>query len=413
MLGFAARYSMNLEWMKLDSLLVKKWIKDSENVTSSEVRKKYGELSGIIGIILNVILSLGKLVVGILFSGISVMADAVNNLTDAGSSIVTLVGFRLSSRPADREHPFGHERIEYITGLIISFIILMLGLELVRSSAEKIFSPEPLEFSMATVIILVVSILTKLWMYRFNRKLGKKISSDALLATAADSISDVSATSAVLISLLISYFTSWNLDGYMGVLVALMIMWTGIGVMRKTLNSLLGEAPDGKVVEKIENLVLQNEKVLGIHDLIVHNYGPNRFFASVHAEVSASEDILESHDAIDNIEREALERYDIILTIHLDPIETDNEAVNELRCFTAEAVRSVDERLSMHDFRVVIGQTHSNLIFDVVMPIPFDRSEEEVAKAIETKIKERDPKLNAVMRIDSSYTTTEFGKKEN
>lgn len=413
MLGFAARYSMNLEWMKLDSLLVKKWIKDSENVTSSEVRKKYGELSGIIGIILNVILSLGKLVVGILFSGISVMADAINNLTDAGSSIVTLVGFRLSSRPADREHPFGHERIEYITGLIISFIILMLGLELVRSSTEKIFSPEPLEFSMATVIILIVSILTKLWMYRFNRKLGKKISSDALLATAADSISDVAATSAVLISLLISYFTSWNLDGYMGVLVALMIMWTGIGVMRKTLNSLLGEAPDGKVVEKIENLVLQNEKVLGIHDLIVHNYGPNRFFASVHAEVSASEDILESHDAIDNIEREALERYDIILTIHLDPIETDNEAVNELRCFTAEAVRSVDERLSMHDFRVVIGQTHSNLIFDVVMPIPFDRSEEEVAKAIETKIKERDPKLNAVMRIDSSYTTTEFGKKEN
>jgi cation diffusion facilitator family transporter len=397
----------------LNNLLIKKWIKDSENVTSSEVRKKYGELSGSVGIILNVILSLGKFIVGILFSGISVMADAVNNLTDAGSSVVTLVGFRLSSRPADREHPFGHERIEYITGLIISFIILMLGIELIKSSIEKIITPEPLQFSISTVIILVVSILVKLWMYQFNRKLGKKISSDALLATAADSLSDVVATGAVLISLLISYFTSWNLDGYMGVLVALMIMWTGIGVMRKTLNSLLGEAPDGKLVETIEEMVLKNEKVIGIHDLIVHNYGPNRFFASVHAEVSASEDILESHDAIDNIEREALEKYDIILTIHLDPIETDNEVVNELRCFTAEAVRAVDERLSMHDFRVVIGQTHSNLIFDVAMPLQFDRTEEQVAKAIEAKIKEHDPKLNAVMRIDSSYTTTEFGKKEN
>lgn len=397
----------------MNNLLIKKWIKDSENVTSSEVRKKYGELSGSVGIILNVILSLGKFIVGILFSGISVMADAVNNLTDAGSSVVTLVGFRLSSRPADREHPFGHERIEYITGLIISFIILMLGIELIKSSIEKIITPEPLQFSISTVIILVVSILVKLWMYQFNRKLGKKISSDALLATAADSLSDVVATGAVLISLLISYFTSWNLDGYMGVLVALMIMWTGIGVMRKTLNSLLGEAPDGKLVETIEEMVLKNEKVIGIHDLIVHNYGPNRFFASVHAEVSASEDILESHDAIDNIEREALEKYDIILTIHLDPIETDNEVVNELRCFTAEAVRAVDERLSMHDFRVVIGQTHSNLIFDVAMPLQFDRTEEQVAKAIEAKIKEHDPKLNAVMRIDSSYTTTEFGKKEN
>lgn len=397
----------------MNNLLIKKWIKDSENVTSSEVRKKYGELSGSVGIILNVILSLGKFIVGILFSGISVMADAVNNLTDAGSSVVTLVGFRLSSRPADREHPFGHERIEYITGLIISFIILMLGIELIKSSIEKIITPEPLQFSISTVIILVVSILVKLWMYQFNRKLGKKISSDALLATAADSLSDVVATGAVLISLLISYFTSWNLDGYMGVLVAIMIMWTGIGVMRKTLNSLLGEAPDGKLVETIEEMVLKNEKVIGIHDLIVHNYGPNRFFASVHAEVSASEDILESHDAIDNIEREALEKYDIILTIHLDPIETDNEVVNELRCFTAEAVRAVDERLSMHDFRVVIGQTHSNLIFDVAMPLQFDRTEEQVAKAIEAKIKEHDPKLNAVMRIDSSYTTTEFGKKEN
>ena len=333
-------------------------------------------------------------------------------MTDAGSSVVTLVGFRLSSRPADREHPFGHERIEYITGFVISFIILMLGLELIKSSVTKIFVPEPLDFSLVTVIILALSILAKLWMYRFNRKLGKTISSDALLATAADSLSDAAATGAVLLSLIISYFTSWNLDGYMGVLVALMIMWTGIGVMRKTLNSLLGEAPDAQLVQTIEDLVLKNEKVIGIHDLIVHSYGPNRFFASVHAEVSASEDILASHDAIDNIEREALDQYGIVLTIHMDPVETDNEMVNELRNFTIKAVRSVDERLSIHDFRVVAGPTHSNLIFDVAIPLEFNRSQEDIAKAIEAKIKERDSRLNAVIQIDSSYTTTEFGKKE-
>ena len=254
----------------MSNRLIKKWIPNDENVNSPEVRKKYGELSGIVGIILNVILSLGKLTVGLLFSGISVLADAVNNLTDAGSSVVTLVGFRLSSRPADREHPFGHERIEYITGFVISFIILMLGLELIKSSVTKIFVPEPLDFSLVTVIILALSILAKLWMYRFNRKLGKTISSDALLATAADSLSDAAATGAVLLSLIISYFTSWNLDGYMGVLVALMIMWTGIGVMRKTLNSLLGEAPDAQLVQTIEDLVLKNEKVIGIHNLNVH-----------------------------------------------------------------------------------------------------------------------------------------------
>jgi len=335
----------------------------------------------------------------------------VNNLTDAASSIVTVVGFKISGRPADKEHPFGHARTEYITALIISFIILFLGLQLIKSSFDKILNPQPVTFSALTVSVLIASIAIKIWMCRFYLKTSKAINSTAIKATATDSFNDSIATTAVLLSLLISQVTSWQLDGYVGILVACLVIWTGIGIFRETFDLLIGEAPDEEMISCIGDIVLKEEKVLGIHDLIIHNYGPSHWFASVHAEVSACDDIMKCHDAIDNLEREVMEELNVQLTIHMDPIETENETVNELRAYVKNVVISVDKGLSMHDFRVVMGHTHSNLIFDVVVPIGCTMAESEIVRKIEEEIKQRDEHLNVVIRLDSSYTTTNFGVK--
>jgi len=394
----------------MNSWLVKAFVKNYENTNSPQVRSRYGELSGMVGIVTNLFICTGKFVVGLLFSSISIVADAVNNLTDAASSLVTVVGFKISGRPADKEHPFGHARMEYITALIVSFIILFLGLQLVKSSFVKILNPEPVKFSLLTIGVLIVSIAIKIWMCSFYLKISKTINSTAIKATATDSFNDSIATTAVLISLLISHFTSWQLDGYIGVLVACLVIWTGIGIFRETFDLLIGEAPDEEMISQIETIVLREEKVLGIHDLIIHNYGPSHWFASVHAEVCSSDDIMKCHDAIDNLEREVMEEVNVQLTIHMDPIETENETVNELRAFVKQVVLSVDERLSMHDFRVVMGETHSNLIFDVKVPIGFAMPEPEIVRAIEEKIKQRDDSWNVVIRMDSSYTTIDFGE---
>lgn len=386
----------------MTNLLVKWFIKDNQNIQNSKVRENYGKLGGIVGIIINCLLFAGKFLVGTLFQSVSIVADAVNNLSDAGSSVISLVSFKLSNKPADRKHPFGHARMEYIASLVVAFLILMLGFELVRSSVDKIFRPDAIRFSYITVAVLVISIFAKLWLYLFNRKLGKKIDSTVMQATAADSLSDVAATSGVLISTIVSPLLHFQLDGYMGVAVAVFIIISGINILRDTMDHLLGQAPDAAFIESVNSYIMKYDGILGTHDLMVHSYGPQRCFASVHAEVDAGEDILKSHDIIDNIERDIETDMGIHLVIHLDPIVTGDETVNELRDFTQKIVKKIDPVLSIHDFRVVIGNTHSNLIFDIVVPFEFSMGDDEIISAVKEKIAQRDQTLYAVITLDRS-----------
>ena len=304
--------------------LIKFFVKDSEYLKNPRVRESYGQLGSIVGIVCHIFLFIAKLAIGTIFNSISITADAINNLSDAGSSIITWIGFKLSGKPADEDHPFGHARVEYISGLIVSFLIILLGVELVKSSVQKILHPEPLVFDTLIVVVLILSIALKFWLSRFNRKLGDLIDSTTLKATSTDSMNDVIATSVVLISILISSFTSLQVDGYMGCLVALFIIYSGINLVKETISPLLGEAPNPELVNNIISTIRNYEGVLGIHDLVVHNYGPERCFASVHVEVDAGEDILKSHDMIDNIERDFASNLGIHLIIHLDPIITDD-----------------------------------------------------------------------------------------
>ncbi len=387
----------------MTELLLKWFIKDYHKTTRPDVREKYGKLAGTVGIVSNVFLFVIKIIAGTLFRSIAITADAVNNLSDAGSSVITMIGFKISGKPADKEHPYGHERAEYITGFIISVIILLLGLELIKSSLEKIFKPEPIIFSYITVVILVVAILTKLWQGIFNRTLGKRINSTALIATGQDSMNDAISTSAVLVATLFSRFTGINIDGYMGIAVALFIIYSGYRLVVETLNPLLGMAPDPDLVEELEKKILGYEGVLGIHDLQVHSYGPEKKYAAVHVEVSSKEDILDSHDMIDTIERDVLKELNIHLVIHMDPIVTDDELTNSLRSQVSEIVSKIDPSLSMHDFRLVVGKTHSNLIFDVVIPDSYHDKEEEIRDKIQQEIFKIDPNYYSVITFDRNY----------
>ncbi|HHY06375.1 MAG TPA: cation transporter [Clostridia bacterium] len=368
-----------------------------------KVREQYGKKSSLIGIFVNVFLFIIKFAVGTLFHSVAVVADAVNSLADAGSSVISLISFKLSSKPADEKHPFGHERIEYIASSVVAVFILLLGIELLKTSFNKIVRPDEIEFSFVVVGVLLFSIAAKLWLYGFNIKLAKRIDSSMLRATAADSLSDVLATSSVLLSTILSPLLGFQLDGYVGILVSVFIMMSGLNILKETLDFLLGQVPSGELVELIDSYVKKYDGVLGIHDLVIHNYGPRRYFASVHVEVDAKEDILVSHDLIDNIERNIAQDLGIHLVIHLDPIITDDPFVNELRELTAKVVSGVDDSLSMHDFRVVKGFTHSNLIFDVVIPHQCKKSDSEVIEEITQKIKEKDKNLFTVITIDRSY----------
>lgn len=390
----------------MTQFLIRTFIKDPEDTQSPIVREKYGLLGSLVGIFCNILLFIFKLIVGILSSSVSITADAINNLSDAASSVVTLVGFKLSSKPADEDHPFGHARVEYVAGLVISFIIIFLGLQLAGSSISKIFSPTPLNLSWLTVIVLVASILTKLWMSVFNRYLGRKINSTTLNATATDSLNDVIATSSVLVSMGIFYFTSINLDGFIGLIVACFIIYSGINVIKDTVNPLLGEAPTKELVDTIHAKILTYDGVLGLHDLMVHSYGPNRCFASVHVEVSAAEDILESHDLIDRIERDFTLELGIHLVIHLDPIIKDDEVSNALQSLVLNILQEIDPILSIHDFRIVQGVTHTNLIFDITVPPEFKTSDKELAYLIDRKVKEQDTSFHSVITIDRNYIPT-------
>lgn len=388
----------------LTEQLVKRFVPDPENINNTNVRQRYGRLAGIVGIVCNTALCIAKLFAGLFSNSISITADAINNLSDAGSSIITLIGFHIAGKPADKDHPFGHARVEYISGLIVSFLILLVGFDIGKSSFQKILHPEKTEFSVLILIILAVSILLKLWMALFNRTLSQKISSTALDATAADSRNDAIATSAVLAATLLSHFTPLMLDGYMGLAVAIFIFVSGLQLVRDTLNPLLGEAPQHDMLVVIQRKILSYEGIIGTHDLVVHSYGPGQYFASVHAEMDAKGDMLTCHDIIDSIEREFLQD-GIHMVIHLDPLVTDDEITNELHRHTLEIVKDVNERLSIHDFRVVTGAQHRNLLFDVVKPMEIEMCNQELELELCKRISQWDPTLHAVITIDNCYTS--------
>lgn len=380
--------------------LVGLFIKDHENTEDPAVRKAYGTLSGWVGIVCNLLLFAGKLIAGLLSSSISIMADAVNNLSDASSSVVTLLGFHLASKPADDEHPYGHERIEYLTGLVVAVMILLIGFELLKSSIQKIIHPEPVEFSAVVAVVLILSIAAKLLLSAFNRSLGKKISSAALLATAADSRNDVISTAAVLAACLIGHFAHVNIDGWAGLLVALFILYSGIGIAKDTISPLLGEAPDEELVHAIAHTLRSHEKVLGIHDLLVHDYGPGRRFASVHVEMDYKMNPLDAHEYIDDMERDISRELHVDLVIHYDPVVTDDEELNKMRAKVVSVIEDIDPRLALHDFRMVRGVRHTNLIFDLVVPFEFASKTGELKKQIDGKLENEAVKYYTVITFD-------------
>ena len=358
-------------------------IKNGEDYQSAAVRQQYGMLCGAVGILLNVLLFGGKFFAGILSASIAITADAMNNLSDAGSSFITLIGFKLAGQAPDLRHPFGHGRLEYISGLIVSFLIILMGIELFESSVEKILHPAPVDGSPVVLLILAVSIAVKLYMYAYNRTIGRKIDSAAMKATAMDSLSDTAATAAVLLATLVGQYTGLMIDGWCGLLVALFILWSGINAAKDTISPLLGQPPEEEFVDKIEEIVLSHEGIEGVHDLIVHDYGPGRTMVSLHAEVSAKGDILVLHDTIDNAENDLKEQLHCDAVIHMDPIVTDNPETEQLRQTIEAELHRLDPRLSMHDFRVVEGPTHTNLIFDVVLPYQVNIREEVLVEHLE------------------------------
>ena len=388
----------------MTNLIVKTFIKDYKNVTDSKVRMKYGILSGCVGIALNVVLCLMKFFVGSITGSIAITADAVNNLSDAGSSAVTVFGFKMAGKPADKDHPFGHGRIEYITAMIVSFIILFMGIELAIQSVNKIRSPEDVKFSLIGAIIIGVSILGKLWLAFFNKSLGKRIDSPAMTAVVADSLSDIAATSVTLIVLILSnFFPSLHIDGWLGVLVACFVLKAGIDIFKDTLSSLIGKTPSKELVDEIKNKIMTYDHVSGIHDLIVHNYGPDRFFATVHVEIPADIDVMVGHDIIDNIENDIKKEMGIDLTVHYDPLVVNDERVNELREMTDNIVKNINPELSIHDFRVVDGPMHTNLIFDVVIPYGFKEQPNRIIEEISLKISEVNECYFTVIKAEHSF----------
>lgn len=387
----------------MTDLLIRIFVKDYTKPDDVSVRERYGVFSSIVGINTNLILAAIKLVAGMLSFSIAIIADALNNLSDAGSSIISFVSFKIAAKPADKEHPFGHARIEYVSSMIVSFLILLVGFELMKDSVGGLFSGEGSELAVTTLtyVILSVSILLKLWLGLFYRKIAKKIDSSVVSAAAADSFSDCASTTAVLISSIIIKISGWwFIDSIVGLAVAIMIMIAGVKILNETKNSLLGEAPIQEVVDSIKRTVEKYPEVVGIHDMLVHNYGPKTYIVSFHAEVDGSRDIYELHDAIDNIEKEINADLRILCTIHMDPIVTNDERVNELRTFTADTVKEVCPEATIHDFRTVIGQTHTNLIFDIVLPFDVKEKPENVVEAVKLAIREKRNECFCVITVD-------------
>ncbi|RHP42150.1 MULTISPECIES: cation diffusion facilitator family transporter [unclassified Clostridium] len=390
------------------NFLVKRFVKDYENVENAKVRTAYGMLASILGICCNLFLFSSKLFAGFLVNSISVMADAFNNLSDAASSIIGFVGVRMAEKPADEEHPFGHGRMEYIAAFVVAFLVVQVGFSLLKTAVEKILHPETLSFSLFSVGILVFSVLVKLWMASYNRKLGKKIHSTVMMATAADSLGDVGATSATIVSLLVFRFFHINIDGIIGLVVSVLVLIAGINIAKDTLAPLLGEAIDSEVYKKISDFVESYDGIIGSHDLIVHNYGPSRSMASIHAEVPSKVDIEVSHAVVDRIERDAMEKLGIFLVIHMDPVETDNELAAILKEMTIDVILHLDSRLTLHDFRIVQSPTRINLIFDLVVPRDYTRQmREELTRQVCEKVRERDSRCACIVTVENSYRQEE------
>lgn len=387
----------------MTGLLLKLFVKNYKEVKDPKVREAYGKLAGAVGIFSNAFLCLAKIVVGLLSGSIAIVADGINNFSDASSSLITLIGFKLASAPEDRDHPYGHARIEYLSGLFVSVLIIVVGGKLFISSVEKILAPQETLINMVTILVLAGAVLVKIWQAMFYIQLGRKIDSVALIASGTDSRNDVISTAAVLLSIIVTKISNWQLDGYMGCLVALFIIWSGISLVRETVSPLLGEAPSAELVRDISDLALSFEGVLGIHDLIVHNYGPGKVFASVHIEVDADGDIMALHDMIDNIEREVSEKLRVELVAHMDPIRTHDPLLSHLREVITRRLSGVCGVLGIHDFRMVPGPTHTNVIFDIVLAYDCAYTEEEIRNMVGECLKEEDPSYFAVITFDRDY----------
>lgn len=385
-------------------LLVRTFIKSYEDIKNPKVRVQFGMLSGVVGIICNLILFTAKLFAGIITASVSILADAFNNLSDAGSSIVTLIGFKISGKPADTEHPFGHGRIEYLSGLIVAMAIILMGMELLKTAVSKILHPEAMEFSIISIVILIASIAIKMWMATFNRKLGNKINSTAMIATATDSLSDCIATATVLIAIIISEITGFNIDGYAGAVVALFVLFAGVQTAKDTIQPLLGQPADPEFVDRLRQIILSHKEIIGIHDMIIHDYGPGRIFATLHAEIPCEMNILEAHDIIDITERQVQEELQCGVSIHMDPIVDNDETVSTLKMKVKDILYDIDEKITMHDFRITEGPYIKNLIFDIVVPFEYHYSDEQLQQMIGTKIQEINDTYYAVIQVDKCYT---------
>ena len=396
----------------MTQFLIRCFIKRPDDVKDAAVRTAYGNLASLVGMACNILLCIGKLLAGTLFGSIAIMADALNNLSDASSNVVSLIGFRLAAKAPDAEHPYGHARYEYLAGLVVSVTILAIGLSLLKESALKVLHPTPVVFSWLSIGVLAASILVKLWLSGFNRAVGKKINSETLMATAADSRNDVLTTGAVLLSTILCSLTGYGIiDGIMGVGVAAFILWSGWGLVMDTLSPLLGESPSPELVEHIERTVMSYPGVLGVHDLMVHDYGPGHQFASLHVEFPAETDPLTAHDVIDNIEKDFLKKDRLQVTIHYDPIVTADASVGVLRARLQEHARQLDPQLSIHDLRIVPGDSHTNVLFDLVFPAGYTGDIDQMLAKMCQFVKEQDPKYCCVVKVEQSYASALPDKK--
>ncbi len=392
----------------MTELLVKTFVKDYQNTEEAKVRTAYGVLASLVGIVCNLLLFVGKLAVGLVLHSVSVMADAFNNLSDAASSVIGFIGVKMAEKPADEEHPFGHGRIEYIAALIVSFLVIEVGFTFFKNAIAKIRTPEELSFNRISMGILLASVVVKLWLSFFNKKLGKRINSTVMQATATDALGDVVTTLATMGSILFFYFTKINIDGYVGLAVSLLVMWAGVGIAKDTLEPLIGQSVDPKLYREISEFVESYDGILGSHDLIVHNYGPTKSLASIHAEVPNNVDIETSHEIIDRIERDAAKKLGIFLVIHMDPVETADAQVAEVKAEVREVLHQMDERLSLHDFRMVDGEKWINLIFDVVVPFSYGENDRpKLREAIEEKVRSLDERYHCVITFDSGFVAEE------
>lgn len=385
------------------SLLVKLFYGEMDMSDEKAVRRAYGTTCSGAGIGFNVLLFAGKLIAGMLSGSVAIVSDAFNNLSDAGSSIISLVGFKLSNKKSDPQHPFGHGRLEYISGLCVSFLIILMGVELGKASIEKIIEPAQVKFSLLTAAILAASILVKLYMALYNSRIGKRLNAVTMKAMAKDSLSDAVATSVVLMSMIVAKLADIAIDGYCGVVVAAFILFTGITAARDTISPLLGQKPDSEFIEEVMRIVNAHKEIIGTHDLVVHDYGPGRLMITLHAEVDANMDILVAHDAVDNIENELREKLGCSAVVHMDPIVTDDVETNATREEIKRVVSNIDSRMTIHDFRMVPGPTHTNVIFDVAVPFDTDMDDDELRKILGARIRDVDSKLNAVIEIDKCY----------